>query len=470
MQGVRLSILSSILCVFMFSGFTSLAQETPKPRVLVRHIELQGNKHTKRAYILLETPFEERNRINVDDINRNIELTKQNLTRTSLFDSVAVNIAYWEGDTLDIRIVVKERWYLYPAPVFDIVDRNFNEWWNVYDHSMKRTVVGVKIYHLNLLGFGDKLETNILVGYNNKLELKYEIPVFDKENNGIETEFSYITNKEIIINTHENKVQLLRNENILRRRYRATLALSRRMHFTQTHSVGIQAFYNKIADSVSIVNRNYFIDSFSHKQWYPIAFYRYVYNTTNSKYYPTQGWLAKGELQLIGLRMTDDYNALRLYTQVSKFSSLSKKINLINTLKGQMTMSAQVPYFNNRGLGYEEDFVRGYEYYVIDGEHFGLSKNAITFNVLDKQLRLGKYAMFPQFKHIPLKVYFKLFGDAAYVHSSQNIATNNFKNRLLYGYGAGFDFVTYYDISARVEYSINHLNKGGVYVHFKLVF
>jgi hypothetical protein len=38
-------------------------------------------------------------------------------------------------------------------------------------------------------------------------------------------------------------------------------------------------------------------------------------------------------------------------------------------------------------------------------------------------------------------------------------------NRFLFSAGAGFDLVTYYDRTFRLEYSVNGFGKGGLYLH-----
>lgn len=59
--------------------------------------------------------------------------------------------------------------------------------------------------------------------------------------------------------------------------------------------------------------------------------------------------------------------------------------------------------------------------------------------------------------------YLSLNGDVGYVtnHHREPLA-----NQWLYGYGIGLDFVTYYDITLRTEFSFNHLGKSGIYFHF----
>jgi hypothetical protein len=60
------------------------------------------------------------------------------------------------------------------------------------------------------------------------------------------------------------------------------------------------------------------------------------------------------------------------------------------------------------------------------------------------------------------------FLDAAYGYYNQDFGkeTNNLQNELLLGYGAGLDFVTYYDVVVRAEFSLNKMGEAGFFLHF----
>ena len=75
-----------------------------------------------------------------------------------------------------------------------------------------------------------------------------------------------------------------------------------------------------------------------------------------------------------------------------------------------------------------------------------------------------------KFATIPFSFYLNLHGDAAYVEDTQFSNVSKSKNRLpnswLYGYGLGLDFVTYYDIIIRLDYSFNKFGESGLFLHF----
>jgi hypothetical protein len=55
---------------------------------------------------------------------------------------------------LKIRLIllvdVNERWYTFPVPIFELSDRNFNEWWQNYNHDFRRVNYGLRLYQVQL--------------------------------------------------------------------------------------------------------------------------------------------------------------------------------------------------------------------------------------------------------------------------------------------------------------------------------
>jgi hypothetical protein len=113
--------------------------------------------------------------------------------------------------------------------------------------------------------------------------------------------------------------------------------------------------------------------------------------------------------------------------------------------------------------------MNGYELYVVDGEDYLYLKTSQKYNFLSGDLNLNKLINLRQFRHIPYDFYFTLNLDAGYVNNNTNFALNNFTNRMLYGYGAGLDFLLYHNLF-RFTYSINHLGEDGFYFHLKTIF
>ncbi|MBK6381936.1 MAG: hypothetical protein IPF69_00450 [Chitinophagaceae bacterium] len=51
-----------------------------------------------------------------------------------------------------MSVEVKERWYLFPVPVFKPIDRNLNQWLVEQNASLDRVNYGIKLYYNNVSG------------------------------------------------------------------------------------------------------------------------------------------------------------------------------------------------------------------------------------------------------------------------------------------------------------------------------
>ena len=96
-----------------------------------------------------------------------------------------------------------ERWYLYPVPQFQLVDRNFNEWYKTYKASFDRVNYGLKFVHYNLSGRRDQLRIYLINGYTRNISFSYNNPYSNKSlNEGFIIGAGYSQNSEIPYKTH----------------------------------------------------------------------------------------------------------------------------------------------------------------------------------------------------------------------------------------------------------------------------
>jgi hypothetical protein len=125
-----------------------------------------------------------------------------------------------------------------------------------------------------------------------------------------------------------------------------------------------------------------------------------------------------------------------------------------------------IPYAFNRALGYGH-YLRGYEFYVIDGQSMLLNKNSFRYQLVKQRYYKIPFGnAFRAFNTIPFSLYANTYFDVGYVNESIYQKTNSLSNSWQFGYGLGLDIITYYDFIIRLEYSRNKLNEHGFYLHF----
>ena len=103
----------------------SISDSLPKTIV---DIILVGNVLTKPPIILRELTFRKGQAIKPADFEKLFVRSEDNLMNTSLFNSTHITWLVSDTQTVTIYIILKERWYIFPFPIFELVDRNFNEW------------------------------------------------------------------------------------------------------------------------------------------------------------------------------------------------------------------------------------------------------------------------------------------------------------------------------------------------------
>jgi hypothetical protein len=106
---------------------------------------------------------------------------------------------------------------------------------------------------------------------------------------------------------------------------------------------------------------------------------------------------------------------------------------------------------------------------VVDATHFGIWKNNLKFALIPQTIGEFRNIRSERFRKYHYALYLNVFLDSGYGYYRQDFGreTNDLQNTLLLGYGAGIDFVAYYDIVIRVEFAVNFMNETGVFVHFR---
>ena len=80
--------------------------------------------------------------------------------------------------------------------IFQLADRNFNEWWENYNHDLSRVIYGLKLYQYNMRGRNETLTLTAQFGFIQRYELMYRIPYLDKrQKQGLIFQTDYIDAK-----------------------------------------------------------------------------------------------------------------------------------------------------------------------------------------------------------------------------------------------------------------------------------
>lgn len=114
--------------ILLFAGTTTFAQQVPDTSATIRifGITITGNKIAKDRIILREMVVREGDTLPSAQLYVKLERCRQDLMNTGLFNTVSVSPLYLDPTAVMVEVTVNERWYLWPALIFDLADPNFN--------------------------------------------------------------------------------------------------------------------------------------------------------------------------------------------------------------------------------------------------------------------------------------------------------------------------------------------------------
>ena len=473
-------ILSPVLCVAQKSTSanfnfvdTALLAVNKQNKVCIKDLTVNGTKKTKIYIVYREIHFKKGDSIVIADLSKELEQARFQVYNTTLFNEVKFELVALDAANVLINVQVLERWYLYPIPQFKWVDRNFNEWYRTYKASLSRVNYGIKFVHYNLSGRRDQLRIYFINGYTRNVSFTYTAPYSNRKlTQGFIIGGGYLQKRELAIKTNyndslifypSNPVIKSKNEFLYKNWYAHAGYTIRRGFFTK-HIFTASYNYIKIPDSVILgkqYNPNYFKDSVNSKGIIDLI-YTLQYANVNNGSYPLKGKTWFASLQKRGLGFTGGVNMLQLEAGYNKYFDMGKGWYSSVQLNGKVKLPFDQAYINQRGFGYGDIYLRGLEYYVIDGVATALVKSTIKKKLFSVNI---PFKYFPKLlTKIPITVFAKTFTDVGYAYTQKKYDTY-LNNRLLYSGGFGIDILTLYDINLRFEYSFNQLGEKGLFLH-----
>lgn len=456
-------MLVRLLCTFLVVQQPAL----PPPdsgAVVVQAIHFNGNRRTKERILLRELDFRPGDTLSTADLTERLEKNRRKVFNTNLFVTVEAKISYRSAQAVDVDFDLREQWYILGYPVFQLADRNFNEWWYDRGRDLSRTVYGVNLRHRNFRGRAEELRLNMETGFASYADFAYRIPYIDrKQKLGLTFGVSYQTTKNLAYRTNLDKLAFLRSENELRNRFFTSVVLRRRAKFYDFQYLELRYTVQNVADTVARLNPNYYLAQRTQQRFWLLS-YTYAYDFRDKGQYPLRGYVLGAQINKWGLLPNDDLNLTDLTLTYARYLPLGKRWFSSFIVKARTSVPLRQPFPQTRGLGYGTDLVRGYERFVVDGQSFGFARNTLKFQAFDKTFSLKPLRRFRQFNTLPLAVYPNVYADVGYVANAYTELNNSrLANRWLIGGGAGLDFVTWYNVVVRLNYTFNREGQRGFY-------
>ncbi len=437
---------------------------------IVADISISGNRVTKPEIIKKELTFKIGESISQNKIDELFSRSCENLLNTSLFNFVNISHINTEESEIIVLISVIERWYIWPAPIFEHAERNLGAF--IHDPDWNRINYGGQIIWYNFRGRREQLKLKLRFGYKEQFEVLYDKPNFGRnQQHGISIALNQTRQHEVNVFSVNNKPVYVRNDN----RYLAEVI---NPYFIYTYR---SSLYSRHFLTLAWLGLKYrdpgtheYFTGFSYGQNISWIFgeYSYEYDFRDSKSYPL-----KGNYYHIGIRRREsflpdfnDFSKSSVLLTATHHGSLIKRLFYNDAIRMQLSKDVYEPKVYRGGLGYGP-YLRGYELFVMDGNSYVLLVNNLKYCVM--QERSYKLGMIPwsQFNPVHFSMYANLFLDLAFVQGKYYATDgNDYVNRLLYTLGLGLDMVSYYDQVIRFEISVNREGQPGFFIHTEIPF
>ncbi len=441
---------------------------------VVTQVLVEGNRKTRRPILVREMGLQEGDTVRLADLDAVLELQRRLLLNTGLFSEAELLVTGLDPQThtMALRVVVREKWYIYPSVSVDLADRNFNVWWTEQNRDLGRINFGLKLRHRNITGRADRLSFGVQTGYTRKAEITYQIPYIDRAKLvGLEVNALADRNREWNFRTVGGEQDFFSNDTsaVLKRR-RLRVGLTLRPGLFTTHLFAVERQVTS-ADSLlaTEINTNFLGDGLRRQAYYGF-FYQVTLDRRDVRPFPLRGDYVRLRIHKRGLRAGDDLNRLDVSLRGAHYQPLGGRFNLAVEAKVKTDIQRDpVPYYNRESLGFGQDFIRGYQYYVIDGLDYAFAKTTLRARVFERVVKVPASPI-RLLKEVPLKIYLGVHGDAGGARDPSDTPGNVLANKLLRSYGVGLYGNAFYGQTLSLEFSRNDLREWGWFLNFSTGF
>ncbi len=421
-----------------------------------------GNKKTKRFVILREMQIKEGDSVLVNNLTAELEKSKVFIYNTTLFSEVEIYPLILNPNEMDIVISVKEKWYFLPIPHLELADRSFNEWVKTHHADFDRISYGIRFTHQNFSGRRDELAVVLVNGFKRNISLDYSLPYLNSAlTKGLKLGGGISQTKEIPYTSGtDNKLKYFENGGYEKSERNIAAAITFRKGLKIKGTFSLDVRHVDVTDTIiSTLNPKYF-NSTSKAQNFIDIEYALKYDNVDNVLYPLKGNNFSLSIKKRGLEWSGGINRFSIEPGFQTY--FTHKNNWFSSIRlsAEIKLPFDQPYYNLQALGYRQNYMRGYEYYVIDGVAFGLAK-------FDLKKKISSFT-FPSpilkrvSNQIPFTIYAKTFTDMGYVYNKESSLLGN---RFLYSGGIGIDILTLFDLKISFEYSLNQLGQKGLFLH-----
>ena len=475
--------LSNLLWAQNKDGAVHLPDTIIYQYVKISGCTITGNKLTKERIIKRELDFKIGDSLATFDIGEHLDFTtkrfapadsselklklgysRENIINTKLFLTNDLTLEKIDSNKYNLKIDVNERHYWWLFPVIKINAPNFNEW--LRDPDWESVSMGLFFSHNNLWGLGHQFSAIGFYGKSYTFGLGYYIPWIGKgQKVGLRMGAAYQSLYSVEYGSTENKREMIYEANS-QQDLKINASLNFRPGLYNYGTLKLSGEWISISDSLLGLNPHYLGDSA--KSISSVSLYAdYYYDSRNNHSYPLKGNLLRGFIDKKGLGIVSrDVDIFYYGIDFHFYQTITKKFYVAEMVKAVNSSGDDYPYYFQQNMTEKKDFIRGYDLYTLQGDQMYYFRSNFKYELIKPNVKKTKPGEEKsKFKSLQYAFYLNAFGDCGYVRNKYS-ADNPYDNKMLYSWGLGLDFVSYYDLVLRFEYAFTSIGTNGFFIAF----
>ncbi|MEL6143559.1 MAG: BamA/TamA family outer membrane protein, partial [Bacteroidota bacterium] len=364
-----------LFCLLLLSwiGNGAISAQTAADSIQVELVKIIGHKKTRASTIFREMPFSRGDQLAISSLPEKIREARANLMNTGLFAGVDITYEDWKvpGNRVTFVVTIRENWYIYPVPIFELADRNFNVWWREQNRDLDRVNIGLRFSHFNFTGRADELKLSYQYGYTREYRASYDLPYLNKAQNlGWRISMAYLRRREQNYQTLNDQQLFFEADNFVYQQGAVETELTYRRRLYVSHSLLLGYRNEQVSDTIAKqLNPNFFRVGLNRQRFFRFE-YEFRVDRRDVRNYPWQGDFIRFRLNKEGLGIFGERDGMTLWADYRKFIPFGKKkkssLNASLAAKYSPIRTRQ-PFLENRAIGFGEYGMVGYQFYVIDG-------------------------------------------------------------------------------------------------------
>jgi hypothetical protein len=447
-------------------GVETTGNTLTKPKILTRELDFKTGDSLATFQKGKRVNFNDRNFYPGDssELRLRMNYSRENLINTKLFLTVNLSLQKIQDNNYKLLIDVTERHYWWLFPIAKLNAPNFNEW--LRDPHWSDVSMGLFFSHNNLWGLSHQSSMVFYLGKSYAFAFGYYIPwIGHGQKIGLLLGAGYDNLYTVEYASVENKRQMIYAFNSEQNlKIRATVKIRPGLYNYGT--IKLTGEWIKISDSLYKLDTNYL--AANKKVNTSLSIYAdYYYDTRNSHSYALKGNMLRVFIDKRGMGLVShDVDMFYYGIDFHFYQTLSRKWYVAEMVKAENSAGENAPYYYQLNMTGDKNFIRGFDLYTLKGDQMYFCRNNLKYELVAPNIRRVKEGQEKnKFKALQYAFYLNAFADAGYA-VNKFTENNPYNNKMLFSWGLGLDFVTYYDMVIRFEYAFTSIGTNGFFFGF----